>query len=81
VDEPYDPFPDGQCACGGCTGMGPCEYEPLRDDSGDEDEDEDVYKDECWEDSDETGCMCGGGCRDVLDMPHIETVTVVGELL
>jgi hypothetical protein len=27
----YNPFPDGQCVCGGCVSVGPCEYEPTDD--------------------------------------------------
>jgi hypothetical protein len=27
----YNPFPGGQCVCGGCVSVGPCEYEPAED--------------------------------------------------
>lgn len=28
----YDPYPNGECCCAGCIGMGPCENEPAYDD-------------------------------------------------
>jgi hypothetical protein len=54
IDDPaYDPYPGGECFCGGCIGMGPCD-----DELGVTDED-DLDDDDC---PDCVAGTCLGGC-------------------
>jgi hypothetical protein len=60
IDDPaYDKYPGGECFCGGCIGMGPCD-----DELGVTDEDD-------LDDVAELGCPCGGGCWDDADLDDV----------
>jgi hypothetical protein len=48
----YDPYADGECYCGGCVGMGPCDDDLGRTDDLDDDDCPDCGERDCTGDCD-----------------------------